>query len=68
VLQAGRVGHVACYIAGRADEDADYRWQLSVKQAEFSTTMALDRPTCGTSPPPVSGSSSATYEMASSSA
>ncbi len=28
----------------RADEDADYRWQLSVKQAEFSTTMALDRP------------------------
>ena len=28
----------------RADEDADYRWQLSVQQAEFSTTMALDRP------------------------
>jgi hypothetical protein len=28
----------------RADEDADYRWQLSVKQIEFSTTMALDRP------------------------
>ena len=27
----------------RADEDADYRWQLSVKQIEFSTTMALDR-------------------------
>jgi hypothetical protein len=31
----------------RADEDADYRWQLSVKQAEFSTTMALDRPLAG---------------------
>jgi hypothetical protein len=28
----------------RADEDADYRWQLSVQQIEFSTTMALDRP------------------------
>ena len=28
----------------RADEDADYRWQLSVQQVEFSTTMALDRP------------------------
>ena len=31
----------------RADEDADYRWQLSVKQVEFSTTMALDRPLSG---------------------
>ena len=31
----------------RADEDADYRWQLSVKQIEFSTTMALDRPVTG---------------------
>ena len=31
----------------RADEDADYRWQLSVKQVEFSTTMALDRPVTG---------------------
>jgi hypothetical protein len=31
----------------RADEDADYRWQLSVKQIEFSTTMALDRPVSG---------------------
>ncbi len=31
----------------RADEDADYRWQLSVKQIEFSTTMALDRPLSG---------------------
>jgi hypothetical protein len=31
----------------RADEDADYRWQLSVHQAEFSTTMALDRPLTG---------------------
>jgi hypothetical protein len=31
----------------RADEDADYRWQLSVKQIEFSTTMALDRPLAG---------------------
>jgi len=31
----------------RADEDADYCWQLSVKQAEFSTTMALDRPLAG---------------------
>jgi hypothetical protein len=30
-----------------ADEDADYRWQLSVQQAEFSTTMALDRPLAG---------------------
>ena len=29
------------------DEDADYRWQLSVQQAEFSTTMALDRPVAG---------------------
>ncbi len=28
----------------RADEDADYCWQLSVQQVEFSTTMALDRP------------------------
>src|SRR5260221_3907648 len=27
----------------REDEQADYRWQLSVQQAEFSTTMALDR-------------------------
>ena len=26
-----------------ADEQADYRWQLSVQQVEFSTTMALDR-------------------------
>ena len=31
----------------RADEDADYCWQLSVQQAEFSTTMALDRPASG---------------------
>ena len=31
----------------RADEDADYRWQLPVKQIEFSTTMALDRPVTG---------------------
>jgi hypothetical protein len=31
----------------REDEDADYRWQLSVQQAEFSTTMALDRPMAG---------------------
>ena len=31
----------------RADEDADYRWQLSVQQVEFSTTMALDRPLTG---------------------
>ena len=31
----------------RADEDADYRWQLSVHQAGFSTTMALDRPLAG---------------------
>ena len=31
----------------RADEDADYRWQLSVKQIEFSTTMTLDRPLSG---------------------
>jgi hypothetical protein len=31
----------------RADEDADYRWQLSVHQVEFSTTMALDRPVSG---------------------
>ncbi|HLX52040.1 MAG TPA: hypothetical protein VKS82_27250 [Streptosporangiaceae bacterium] len=31
----------------RADEDADYRWQLSIQQAEFSTTMALDRPVSG---------------------
>ena len=29
------------------DEDADYRWQLSVQQIEFSTTMALDRPVAG---------------------
>ena len=29
------------------DEQADYRWQLSVQQIEFSTTMALDRPVCG---------------------
>jgi hypothetical protein len=25
----------------------DYRWQLSVQQIEFSTTMALDRPLSG---------------------
>ena len=31
----------------REDEDADYCWQLSVQQAEFSTTQALDRPVCG---------------------
>jgi hypothetical protein len=31
----------------REDEEADYRWQLSVQQAEFSTTMALDRPASG---------------------
>src|SRR6266568_1189447 len=30
-----------------ADEDAGYRWQLSVQQVEFSTTMALDRPMAG---------------------
>ncbi len=30
-----------------ADEQADYRWQLSVQQVEFSTTMALDRPASG---------------------
>src|SRR6202012_4296095 len=30
-----------------AGEQADYRWQLSVQQAEFSTTMALDRPVSG---------------------
>ena len=29
------------------DEQADYCWQLSVQQAEFSTTMALDRPVAG---------------------
>ncbi len=28
----------------RADQDADYRWQLPFQQIEFSTTMALDRP------------------------
>jgi hypothetical protein len=28
----------------RADQDADYRWQLPGCQVEFSTTMALDRP------------------------
>ena len=31
----------------RDDEDADYRWQLSLHQVEFSTTMALDRPLAG---------------------
>jgi hypothetical protein len=31
----------------REDQDADYRWQLSVHQVEFSTTMALDRPLAG---------------------
>jgi hypothetical protein len=31
----------------RQDQDADYRWQLSVHQVEFSTTMALDRPLAG---------------------
>ena len=31
----------------RADEDADYRWQLSGGQIEFSTTMTLDRPLSG---------------------
>ena len=31
----------------RADQDADYRWQLSDGQIEFSTTMALDRPVSG---------------------
>jgi hypothetical protein len=31
----------------RDDEDAGYRWQLSVQQIEFSTTMALDRPASG---------------------
>ena len=30
-----------------ADEQADYRWQLSVQQVEFSTTMALDKPVSG---------------------
>jgi hypothetical protein len=29
------------------DEQADYRWQLSVQQVEFSTTQALDRPLSG---------------------
>ena len=31
----------------RDDEDADYRWQLSVQQVELSATMALDRPLSG---------------------
>ena len=31
----------------RADEDAGYRWQLPGGQAEFSATMALDRPLAG---------------------
>ena len=31
----------------RDDGEADYRWQLSVQQIEFSTTMALDRPLSG---------------------
>jgi len=31
----------------RADEDADYRWQLPDGQIEFSTTMTLDRPLSG---------------------
>ena len=31
----------------RDDEDAGYRWQLSVQRVEFSTTMALDRPLAG---------------------
>ena len=31
----------------REDEQADYCWQLSVQQAEFSTTMALDLPVAG---------------------
>lgn len=31
----------------REDEEADYRWQLSVQQIEFSTTQALDRPLSG---------------------
>ena len=31
----------------RADEDADYRWQLPGGQIEFSTTMTLDRPLPG---------------------
>jgi len=31
----------------REDEQADYRWQLSVQQIEFSTTQALDRPLSG---------------------
>jgi hypothetical protein len=31
----------------REDQDAGYRWQLSVHQAGFSTTMALDRPVSG---------------------
>src|SRR5215472_2890451 len=31
----------------RADEEADYRWQLPDGQAGFSTTMALDRPLSG---------------------
>ena len=31
----------------RADQDADYRWQLPGCQVEFSTTMALDRPVSG---------------------
>jgi hypothetical protein len=31
----------------REDEQADYCWQLSVQQVEFSTSMALDRPVAG---------------------
>ena len=31
----------------REDQDAGYRWQLSVQRVEFSTTMALDRPLAG---------------------
>jgi hypothetical protein len=31
----------------RVDEDADYRWQLSVKQIEFSTTMTWTGPSPG---------------------
>jgi hypothetical protein len=31
----------------RADQDADYRWQLSDGQIEFSATMAMDRPLSG---------------------
>ncbi len=31
----------------REDEEADYHWELSVQQIEFSTTQVLDRPASG---------------------